>query len=391
MKSTKSSLKNILISLFILFSQVSVFSQPVSASRIFYLKGNLEDKKNAVHQAAGTGDLSLALEALDFTLSLFPLTGDDPDVVALAKEAVVSLKKVPETEDVSQVAGKLGKVFTTFNEESLRISALQSLSSSPSVNTVSIINSFVSEKVQSNALMDQVLLEAIKLLKTNGNKTSFNLLFVADILNLWPDYREQIEDSYGPLANNSEREILNILKTVPMGQKLDVLKIVNQNQQISKNIRGEVAEMALSESIYSIGESADVSLEQVELQLASLQIVADTKWTRAASLATAYFPLARSEYEHEYISREQFAKVISNVCAVASSDTGTILSSYLADMNKQMEAGNAPDETILLSVINALGGLGDKTAFDYLLYVTYLEYPKHVITAARSALAKLKW
>jgi hypothetical protein len=64
---------------------------------------------------------------------------------------------------------------------------------------------------------------------------------------------------------------------------------------------------------------------------------------------------------------------------------------YLDSLNKEMEKGTVPSKQVVLAVITALGGLGDKTAFDYLLYVTYLEYPEEVIAAARDALAKLKW
>jgi hypothetical protein len=38
-----------------------------------------------------------------------------------------------------------------------------------------------------------------------------------------------------------------------------------------------------------------------------------------------------------------------------------------------------------------LGDLGDKTAFDYLLYVGYLSYPETVKKASRDALARLAW
>ena len=54
-------------------------------------------------------------------------------------------------------------------------------------------------------------------------------------------------------------------------------------------------------------------------------------------------------------------------------------------------AEDTPEEAVVLSVIKALGGLGDKAAFDYLLYATYLDYPSDVTDAARLALAKLKW
>lgn len=97
------------------------------------------------------------------------------------------------------------------------------------------------------------------------------------------------------------------------------------------------------------------------------------------------------EYEKNLVTAQEFAMAITNIAAVATSDTGQVLSSYLDFLNKSTEQNKAPVEAVVLSVINALGGLGDKSAFDYLLYVTYLDYPETVTTAAREALAKLKW
>ena len=48
-------------------------------------------------------------------------------------------------------------------------------------------------------------------------------------------------------------------------------------------------------------------------------------------------------------------------------------------------------ETIALALIGALGRIGNKSSFDTLLYVTYVNYPEPVIAAARDALARLKW
>ena len=91
------------------------------------------------------------------------------------------------------------------------------------------------------------------------------------------------------------------------------------------------------------------------------------------------------------ISDEDFAMAIADIAKVASSETSVVLSQYLDFLNKKMENREPPVQTVILAVINALGGLGDKTAFDYLLYVTYLDYPEEVIAAAKNALSKLKW
>ena len=261
----------------------------------------------------------------------------------------------------------------------------------PSAANVSMVNAYVSQKMQDGSPSDAVLVKAVESLKILGNGNSFNILFIADILDVWPELKDTLSDSYGALAKDSEKEILNILSAVPVEKKLVVLDKMNTNPQISKKICGEVAENALSEAIYNVGEDSEISSEQIALQLLSLSTIAQTKWTRAAKLATDSFSAIRMEYEKNLVTAQEFAMAITNIAAVATSDTGQVLSSYLDFLNKSTEQNKAPVEAVVLSVINALGGLGDKSAFDYLLYVTYLDYPETVTTAAREALAKLKW
>ena len=374
--------------------------------KIDYIKGNVLQKCDAIEKASLAGDNSLCLTALDFALSLPPELLDDTDITSLVTTAVNALKPFSSTDignadDSStreSVSAKLAALFEAYNNEDVQLAVLNKLADFPSTASVSLLNSYVMEQVQvfsqksaENTEMSLVLKKAISLLGNVGNNTSFNLLFVADLLDVWPEYKEELRKSYAPLANNNEREILSILSAVSVEKKLEILEITSKNEKISQKICGEVAENALSESIYTIGEMKDVSPEQLELQMTSLQTLADMRWTRASKMATDYFKIARTEYEHDLLNPEQFSQIITNVATVASSETGQVLSRYLDFLNKSMEQNNAPVEAVVLSVINALGGLGDKTAFDYLLYVTYLDYPERVVLAARNALANLKW
>ena len=67
------------------------------------------------------------------------------------------------------------------------------------------------------------------------------------------------------------------------------------------------------------------------------------------------------------------------------------MTNYLVELNSRVEQNQEYSEQIALAVVNTLGAIGDKAAFDSLLSVTYLTYPESVLAAARNALAKLKW
>ena len=76
---------------------------------------------------------------------------------------------------------------------------------------------------------------------------------------------------------------------------------------------------------------------------------------------------------------------------MSSSEAAHVLALQLGFFNSQTERTGEYDEAIVLALINALGELADKAAFDNLLYIGYLNYPDKIQSAAREALARLKW
>jgi len=355
---------------------------------VSFVKGDINQKKKAVITAGEQGMTSLSLKAIDFALAEHSTLGDDADLVMLLEAAIQAVGTDPAKVDAKTLSQKLGEVFTVYKDDTLRMAVLDRLVFFPSTESVNIINSYVSDCALQKAAMTNVLLKAIGSLGKIGNASSFSLLFAVDLDEIWPQYAAQIEYSLGLLANNNEKAILNIYASAPIDKKLKILQMTSKSSTISKNIKGDVAQNALAETITIAGTP---TAEQLSLQRLSLQTLADANWTRAATLVTSYFPVAKNEYENGLLSVDQFAQVITCTGVVASSETDQILSLYLDSLNKSMEKNMIPETKIVLAVINALGGLGDKTAFDYLLYVTYLEYPEEVISAARNALAKLKW
>lgn len=385
-----------------IFFESLLFAQELSP-KVKFLKGNFEDKQIAVKQAALIGDYKLAYDSLNFCLSSKQILENDSDLENLVLESLNALSQTnvfnanfSEKDENLNFASVFSAVFNNFDSDEIRTKILILFKENPSVANIALVNNYVSENMQTAKEMNSVLLEAIKGLEFYGNSTSFRLLFIADILEVWQDYDEILEKSYGTLSIYSENEILHILSSVPVEKKISILQKLNKNPKISQKIRGEVAENALSQSINYIGENlnteSEFSQEDLQLQKLALDTISLTKWTRASELANKYFEIAKNQYELKNISAEVFAQIIKDISSVATSKTDKILSEYLDFLNKSTEQNQAVDMNVVLSVINALGDLGDKAAFDYLLYVTYLDYPEEeVTTAARNALSKLKW
>ncbi|MBP3366962.1 MAG: hypothetical protein J6K96_08245 [Treponema sp.] len=358
---------------------------------LFY-KGNLAEKNQIVKDAAEAGDGSIALQSLDFSISAYGALHGESEFITLAETSVKALTAGNTPGKEKEAAEKLRSVFKLFSEPQIKIAVLDAFSVFQAPENLFLVNDFFYEKMQNSADIDEALLKAVLYMGSYGNAASFNMLFIADILDVWPSYSKILANAYGSLADGSEKEILQLLATVPAERKIIILEKLSSNPKIAKKICGEAAENVLSSVIYSMeGSQDDSSGMQTELMLASLQIISDANWTRASKMATSCFDALRSGYESGSISDEAFSNAIADIASVASADTAKVLSSYLDFLNRSTEKKQPPAKAVVLSVINSLGELGDKNAFDCLLYATYLDYPEEVILSAKSALAKLKW
>jgi hypothetical protein len=76
---------------------------------------------------------------------------------------------------------------------------------------------------------------------------------------------------------------------------------------------------------------------------------------------------------------------------MGNSESAQVLALQLGYINSQAERGGEFDEDLILALIHALGEIGDKVAFDYLLYIGYINYPERIQAAARESLNRLKW
>ena len=127
------------------------------------------------------------------------------------------------------------------------------------------------------------------------------------------------------------------------------------------------------------------------LMAETMKSLAALKWSQASPVVVKYFYRAQGEYKDADKGVEVLIPVVNCMGAMATTEAAQALSIFLGLLNSETEQKKTYNEQVLLAVIKALGELGDKTAFDYLLYVGYLDYPESVKQASRDALARLQW
>jgi len=389
--------KRVLVSVVLFLIISDLFAQTNLKQK--FIKGNISDKTSAVKEASGEEGLWLSQTAIDFVLDSKELLGTDRDLDGLAVAAIYSYPvevikngtPVEQQEFIDQCITLFNAFNTSSNVQIAILSKILSLKDYVSTTKVTdLLNQFLNSKNLSSANASLVK-SSLTALETIGNNESFVILY-----NLWnnpvyKNYFNEIENTLIALVPVSMSEILEIISLENFEQLSKINYLINKKNTISTNYLCEIAENLLNESILLVGNSYVNSEELVAIQLGSLKILNDNKWTRASTTVLEFFKVAKQEFSAKMLSEAQFKEIIQSIRIIAPLTAVTPLTNYLEDLNSMKENNNPVSTVVITAVINSLGAIGDKTAFDSLLAVTYLNYPESVLSAAREALAGLRW
>lgn len=392
MKNSFRILTAILIFLSVNFN-LSAQNQ-VSVYQMLFTKGNIAQKIQAVDFAGKDNNYVFLSDCLDFCIQSNSLIGPDADIDNLTINVLKNFNNTAslmELNDVKLVCKKIQSCFKNFSSDHVKIACLNRFAVFNNPENVKFVNDYVSDKALNNQPMTSVILSAVNLMGKIGNNESFSILFAADIANVWPKYSSYIQSAYSTLAVNASADLINLFTKAPVEQKLMVLNLIKNSSEIPEFVKGQLAQKSLSMSIINIDEEQDISPAQNKLMSESVNLLAQTNWSMSSEVVADYFPLAQNLYQKEQISAEDFISIIQSCTQIASQNMVLPLIKYLNFLNRSTQENKPVNTQVVLSVINSLGGLGDKQAFDELLFVTYLDYTQEVLEAAKSALDNLKW
>ncbi len=387
--------------LLIIFSHILFLcaQNPDNEKLIKFIKGNISEKTSAVREASGAESILLALKAIDFSLENKDLLGNDRELEGLAVAAILSISpdyiKNANDSQKSIIVSQFINLFNKFFESNtVAIATLTKYSSlyeyMQDRQFVETLNFFLkSQEIKKTD--ESVIKSVLNTLQLIGNSETFLILY--SVLNDkdYSNIKNEIENTLVSLAFISQNEIIGLLETADVKDLSQIFKIIKKNQKISKNYICDVSEKVISKSILLLGSSSFVSQEDILVQLEALNNLSDNKWTRASLVAVSYFQFAKKIYNQNLMTETQFESVINCLSNVSPVDAVNPLTAYLEELNRQKENETDVSSAIVLSVIKTLGAIGDKSAFDSLLAVTYLDYDESILSAARKALSGLRW
>lgn len=387
--------KLILILIFFNFA-LNIFSQ---SAKIKYLKGNISEKTEAVKEATGSDSWWICENALDFVLENKEIIGDDRELDALAVATVYSINndyvKALSDKQKFVLMNKFIDLFNKYNKSPVvQTSVISKIVSQKDIlnynDFTAVLNSYIS-KNNINQIDSSVAKSIFSAFETIGNNETFLILYTLWDNEKYKNYSQNIENALVALIPISMNEVLNIIHQKDIAKITSIFNLVKNNSKISTNSVCEIAENVLNESILLSEDSSKITDDYIRLQLDALEILSKNNWTRASSIALSYFETAKRLYSENRLKNSDMQLVISSLSNIAPINAVLPLSKYLEELNSKKEQNEEISSDVVLTVIQTLGAIGDKSAFDSLLAVTYLDYPESVLTAARDALSGLKW
>jgi hypothetical protein len=236
-----------------------------------------------------------------------------------------------------------------------------------------------------------VLLAAASALGRGGNRTSFPMLFVL----ISAGYPEQVvreaTQAMNAIPFRYTSFLVDVIRKNPPAGKLVAFNLGAYNERLPPAEQGEIAETALQMAYDVPVDTPEDDALLSSLAYASIPALTGLKWTRATSLVIKHFYQAQMEYAQGIVSKDRFLEAIRCLGAMRNSEATRVLVLQLSFLNSQTERTGEFDENLILALGNALGEIGDKIAFDHLYNIADLPYSESIKTAAREALARLRW
>ncbi|MGP1586988.1 MAG: HEAT repeat domain-containing protein [Treponemataceae bacterium] len=356
-----------------------------------FIAANLADKVLIVNFSDKNTDQSFYEKALKFALDNKEYLENYPDYYPLVLSCIRHFN-FNASENVDDL---LYDVYNNFSDYNVRLAVMEAFAivkiDNPKVFT--LLHDVVSkESAKKSSLRNAVLIAGLRGLENLKNPQAFELLFTI----LSKSYPDQIKNAavnaiYALSPAYNQNAIL-VAQKGNLAEKQLILDIVTKNPKNDKNFSAEIAEILLFQTIINSGEVSRLSKEQVSLQFNSLKVLTDCKWTKATEIVLKYFELAEKEYMSLFLSEEQFIEVIKSLKEFPTTKTCKLLTDYLASQYSITMNSGEYNSNILIAVINTLGDLGDKNAFDTLLYInSWKDYSDDITNASSDALRKLKW
>jgi len=361
-----------------------------------FSRADLSAKAVILEEAAGDKSVKedigeLCEYALQFALDNSELLKNDPEMINMIAIAVNRLRNTGRSASL----GTLLRLFLIYPDSATGADILVALGNLGRGNqeVINGVNNFLTEqntRYMSGSGVNYMMVSAsIAAIIELGDSSSYDPLFAA----LCASYPEVIAfEAYGAMEiipGNFKQFLFDKIVKNPPEEKYAAFKAGINSDRLSLSERGQLAELALEQSLASF--SAEDNADLTAMRYAAAISLIPLRWTRANALAIRHYYRVLTDFQHSAISKQRFIEAIALLGAVGNSDAALVLALQLGLINARTERAGSYDSEITMAIVQALGRIGDKAAFDQLLSVRSLSYPENIHAAAKEAIDRLKW
>ncbi|MBQ8679051.1 MAG: hypothetical protein IJ530_04735 [Treponema sp.] len=394
---------------FLLSFFFSLFISQASENEKNFIKGSLSEKIIILQNLNESERFSVVKKALDFSIEHAAVLSEDEDFtkLALAAVTVLSDKKDEITkinlDEQMKISEKLMALFRLFKNKELKKAVMEKLplySTENSSLTVDFLNEYLLSSFKQGKNSSEVLESSIEALGKLGNEESLSIIYNIWQSKIWPEYQKTTDAALVRLSQESFADVIKIFSISTIEDAAHYFTLLHKSSKVSQNSLCDIAENSLliainnAEKLKAGSETAERAF--LGFQIEAHEVLTNQKWSHASSVIVKNILLAKKSYDAGILGESDFTKLIRSSVQIPSHELAQSLCDMLSECNGKVESfaqgdSKMPAKSVVLALIFALGELGDKTAFDTLLYVTYISYPLEVIDAAKASLAKLQW
>jgi len=336
----------------------------------------------------------LYLQAVDYVLDNFSLLETDQRFRTLALAALTQLRAT----GFAEARNSVWKLFQTDTSQDVRQSALDALAvigkgDAEVARSLTLWLESQNSVFQTGKVPEvPVILAAVKALGVLGDPVAFPVLFATMNLGYTDEVSRQARLSLLAIPGDYRAQFIGILRDSSLPEKQLALGMAMDFPRLSDADKGAIAEFALDVGLHTAASDNQSKPLARELRFQAARALTGRHWSKATPLAVEHFDAVLLEYERGLADRRFLVEAINLLGDMGTHEAAVRLTQYLVQLNAYTERVREFDSTIVLAVIENLGRLGDKVAFDDLQYVEYLKsYSPEVLNAARKVRAGLKW
>ena len=366
-----------------------------SYTRNFAIAG-IDVKIEIIRDAGASGHPELGPlyhQAVSFVLDNFGFVHTDQRFRQLAGAALQRLRETAYREARFSV----WKLFDLDKDTAVRVACLNALAFLAEGDTeiIGYINGWLSSQntvFRTGKVPDvNVISACVQALGRLADQSSFRVLFATMGLGYTEGISRDARSALLALRGDLEQGLKGVLREGSLEEKREALTLALESERLSEEAKAEIAQFTLDVGLHTALADNPAKQSARELRAAAARALSARGWAPATPLALEHFDTVLFEYDRGLSDLNRMIEAVELLGNMGTHEAAVRLTQYLRLVNSYTEGIQEYDNRIVLAVVRSLGRLGDKTAFDDLMYAQYLSYSGEIKQAVRRALEDLKW